>query len=84
MITDARVLQPEFILREVQHRDAEVNYLSSVLDPIPTVSELTHPSSAAHPGSEKCVSCNFSWNVSVRKSWISTTSTSIAGKTTPD
>lgn len=34
MITDARVLQPEFIPREVQHRDAEVNYLSSVLDPI--------------------------------------------------
>lgn len=34
MITDARVLQPEFIPREVQHRDAEVNYLSSVLEPI--------------------------------------------------
>lgn len=34
MITDARVLQPEFIPREVQHRDAEVNYLSSVLNPI--------------------------------------------------
>jgi orc1/cdc6 family replication initiation protein len=34
MITDARVLQPEFIPREVQHRDAEVNYLSSVLIPI--------------------------------------------------
>ncbi|MCU4717922.1 Cdc6/Cdc18 family protein [Halapricum hydrolyticum] len=34
MITDARVLQSEFIPREVQHRDAEVNYLSSVLDPI--------------------------------------------------
>jgi len=34
MITDARVLQPEFIPREVQHRDAEVNYLSSTLDPI--------------------------------------------------
>ncbi|WP_336037701.1 Cdc6/Cdc18 family protein [Halobacterium yunchengense] len=34
MITDARVLQPEFIPREVQHRDAEINYLSSVLNPI--------------------------------------------------
>lgn len=34
MITDARVLQPEFIPREVQHRDAEVNYLSSFLNPI--------------------------------------------------
>jgi orc1/cdc6 family replication initiation protein len=34
MITDARVLQPEFIPREVTHRDAEVNTLSSVLQPI--------------------------------------------------
>jgi len=34
MITDARVLQPEFIPREVQHRDSEVNYLSSTLGPI--------------------------------------------------
>lgn len=34
MIIDARVLQAEFIPREVQHRDAEVNYLSSVLKPI--------------------------------------------------
>lgn len=34
MITNARVLQQEFIPREIQHRDAEVNYLSSVLKPI--------------------------------------------------
>ncbi|GGL67152.1 Cdc6/Cdc18 family protein [Halocalculus aciditolerans] len=34
MITDARVLQPKFIPREVQHRDAEVNHLSSTLTPI--------------------------------------------------
>jgi orc1/cdc6 family replication initiation protein len=34
MITDGRVLQPEFVPREVQHRDAEVNYLSSVLRPL--------------------------------------------------
>ena len=34
MITDARVLQPEFIPREVTHRDGEVNTLSSVLQPI--------------------------------------------------
>ncbi len=34
MITDARVLQPGFIPREVQHRDAEVSYLSHTLDPI--------------------------------------------------
>ena len=34
MITDARVLQQEFIPREVQHRDNEVNYLSSILEPI--------------------------------------------------
>jgi orc1/cdc6 family replication initiation protein len=36
MITDARVLQPEFIPREVKHRDAEVNTLSSVLRPLTT------------------------------------------------
>lgn len=34
MITDARVLQPEFIPREVKHRDAEINTLSSVLRPL--------------------------------------------------
>lgn len=34
MITDARVLQPEFIPREVKRRDAEVNTLSSVLRPL--------------------------------------------------
>ncbi len=34
MITDARVLQPEFIPREVKHRDAEVNTLSTDLRPI--------------------------------------------------
>lgn len=34
MITDARVLQPEFIPSEVKHRDAEVNTLSSVLRPL--------------------------------------------------
>lgn len=34
MIADARVLQPEFIPREVQHRDGEVNTLSSLLRPI--------------------------------------------------
>lgn len=34
MITDARVLQPEFIPTEVKHRDAEVNTLSSVLRPL--------------------------------------------------
>ncbi len=34
MITDARVLQQEFIPREVQHRDSEVNYLSSILEPV--------------------------------------------------
>jgi orc1/cdc6 family replication initiation protein len=34
MITDARVLQPEFVPGEVKHRDAEVNTLSSVLRPL--------------------------------------------------
>ncbi|MDL0138983.1 MULTISPECIES: Cdc6/Cdc18 family protein [Halobacterium] len=34
MITDARVLQPEFVPQEVKHRDNEVNYLSSILEPV--------------------------------------------------
>jgi len=34
MITNARVLQQEFIPREVQHRDSEVNYLPSNHNPI--------------------------------------------------
>jgi len=42
MIIDARVLQQEFIPKEVQHRDNEVNYLSSILDPI-TQGETVEP-----------------------------------------
>jgi Cdc6-like AAA superfamily ATPase len=34
MILDARVLRAGFVPREVEHRDAEVNHLSSVLEPI--------------------------------------------------
>ena len=34
MIRDARVLRAGFVPREVEHRDAEVNHLSSVLQPI--------------------------------------------------
>ncbi|MFC4247884.1 Cdc6/Cdc18 family protein [Natribaculum luteum] len=34
MIRDARVLRSGFVPREVEHRDAEVNHLSSVLEPI--------------------------------------------------
>jgi orc1/cdc6 family replication initiation protein len=34
VIQDARVLQPEFIPKEVAHRDAEVNHLSRTLDPL--------------------------------------------------
>ena len=34
MIQDTRVLQPEFIPKEVAHRDAEVNHLSRTLDPL--------------------------------------------------
>jgi Cdc6-like AAA superfamily ATPase len=34
MITDARVLDPEFVPADVVHRDAEVNLLSSVLRPV--------------------------------------------------
>ena len=34
MIRDARVLQPEFVPHEIQHRDAEVNQLTNALDPV--------------------------------------------------
>ncbi|WP_254280580.1 Cdc6/Cdc18 family protein [Haloarcula marina] len=34
MIRDARVLRAGFVPREIEHRDAEVNHLSSVLRPI--------------------------------------------------
>jgi len=34
MIRDARVLRAGFVPREVEHRNAEVNHLSSVLEPI--------------------------------------------------
>jgi len=34
MISDARVLRAGFVPREVEHRDAEVNHLSSVLEPL--------------------------------------------------
>jgi Cdc6-like AAA superfamily ATPase len=34
MIQDVRVLQDEFIPSEVQHRDAEVNELTTALNPI--------------------------------------------------
>lgn len=34
MITDARVLQPEFVPRDVQHRDAEINQISAALQPV--------------------------------------------------
>ena len=34
MIRDARILRAEFVPREVEHRDAEVNHLSIVLEPV--------------------------------------------------
>jgi Cdc6-like AAA superfamily ATPase len=51
MITNARVLQPEFIPQEVEHRDAEVSHLSDTLRPImddgrPESSFLYGPSGA--------------------------------------
>lgn len=52
MITNAWVLQPEFIPGEDKHRDAEVSHLSDTLRPIatneghPTPSFLTGPSGA--------------------------------------
>ncbi|WP_255191966.1 Cdc6/Cdc18 family protein [Natronobeatus ordinarius] len=49
MIRDARVLRPEFVPQELVHRDAEVNHLAHVLEPLtrgePTdVALLTGPS----------------------------------------
>ncbi len=51
MITDARVLQEEFIPQEVEHRDPEVNALSGALAPLtdadyPDPALLTGPSGA--------------------------------------
>jgi len=52
MITNARVLQPDFIPGEVKHRDAEVSHLSDTLRPLttgeghPTPSFLYGPSGA--------------------------------------
>jgi Cdc6-like AAA superfamily ATPase len=51
MIRDARVLRAGFTPREVEHRDAEVNHLSSVLEPITNgepadTAMLTGPSGA--------------------------------------
>jgi Cdc6-like AAA superfamily ATPase len=51
MITDARVLQAEFVPRDVEHRDPEVNALSGTLRPItagerPETAILTGPSGA--------------------------------------
>ena len=34
MIQDARVLQDEFIPKEVEHRDQEMNTLAGALDPV--------------------------------------------------
>ncbi|WP_256451705.1 Cdc6/Cdc18 family protein [Methanonatronarchaeum sp. AMET6-2] len=44
MITDARVLQPEFVPRDVRHRGAEVSHLTDTLHPI--ISDEGHPQSS--------------------------------------
>lgn len=81
MITDARVLQPEFIPREVKHRDAEVNYLSSVLRPILDGRTADPSFPPARPELGRPASPNTSWNNYAKTSSISTTSMSTAGKT---
>jgi orc1/cdc6 family replication initiation protein len=48
MIRDARVLRSEFVPSEVVHRDAEVNHLASVLEPI-TYGEPTDPTLLTGP-----------------------------------
>ena len=65
MIRDARVLRAGFVPREVEHRDAEVNHLSSVLEPItnrepadtaivtgPSGTGKTSRTLAVHPGQD--------------------------------
>lgn len=42
MITDARVLDPEFVPQDVVHRDGEINHLTSTLRPI-TDNETAEP-----------------------------------------
>jgi len=42
MITDARVLQAEFVPKDVRHRDGEINHLTSTLNPI-TNGETAEP-----------------------------------------
>lgn len=45
MITDARVLQPEFVPGDVQHRGAEVSHLTDTLQPIINDEGFPQPSS---------------------------------------
>ena len=59
MLHDARYLQAEFVPREVVHRDAEVNHLSSVLEPI-TWGESPEPALLTGPtGSGKTCIAKF-------------------------
>ncbi len=59
MITDARVLQQEFIPKEVQHRENEVNNLSSILRPV-TDNETVEPTLLYCPtGAEKTCIAQF-------------------------
>ncbi len=49
MITNARVLQQEFIPGEVKHRDAEVSHLSDTLRPLSTGNGRPTPSFLCGP-----------------------------------
>jgi orc1/cdc6 family replication initiation protein len=62
MITDARVLQPEFVPTDVVHRDAEINYLSSTLEPL-THGNTTNPSFLyGPPGTGKTCIAQYTLN----------------------
>ena len=84
MIRDARVLRAGFVPREVEHRDAEVNHLSSVLKPI-TNGEPADTAIVTDPvGQGRPASRNSSRNAYVKRSSTSRPPTSTAGATTPD
>jgi Cdc6-like AAA superfamily ATPase len=56
MIRDARVLRAGFVPREVEHRDAELNHLSSVLEPITNGAPAETPRVTVPSAGKTCLS----------------------------
>jgi hypothetical protein len=84
MIRDARVLRAGFVPREVEHRDAEVNHLSSVLEPITNGEPADTAIITGPSGTGKRVFRNSSRNDFGKRSSMSRPHTSAVGETTPD